>query len=321
MNKIQLKLKTLLVLLLMGTFLFNSAPSVAQSLEGKWIPPGDNGIVMQITKDSLIVYNMDKRVDAQAYIVKDNIITIETDEEMVLQIVNPNRLRLKKEGTTSSKDIVRLKPTKTKLTNVEIEKIDFYFSQDESKKSFRFNKPNEGSDKIFKLEKIDSTYFFSQYSNNKRGKSASIESITPEKLVIYLSPEKSMILLGKDADENAVKTNTISATIEALPIAEAIPGKWFYSSIQGRPSLSDCTKKTYFQFTEDLSFETKPYAKNFSNGNCVAGSLITGTYEIMVDNQIKVTQNGKTETWKIQSLTKTMLVVERNGSALTLTKE
>ncbi|MGO3183265.1 MAG: lipocalin family protein [Aequorivita sp.] len=321
MKTFQLKLKTLLVLLLMGTFLFSSMPSDAQSLEGKWIPAGEKGAVIQFTKDSLIIYDMEKRIDAKAYHVKNNDINIGANPTMVLQFATPNRLRLKKENTDSSKDIVRLKPTKTKLTSAEIKEIEFYFSDDDDKRSFRFNRPTEDSKKIFKLEKIDSTYFLSQYNNNKRRKSAFIESITPEKLVVYLSSEKSMTLLGKDADGTTVKTNKDSATIGELTIAEAIVGKWFYNSLEGRPSLSACTKKTFFQFKEDLSLETKPYAENHSNGDCIAGSSIIGTYEVAGDNQIKVTQNGKTETWKINSLSKTKLVVERNGSALRLTKE
>lgn len=321
MKIFQQKLNTILFLLLMGTFLFSSMPSIAQSLEGKWIPAGENGIVMQFTKDSLIIYNLDKRIDAKAYNVKDKDINIGNDLVMILQFVTPNRLRLKKEDSNGSKDIVRLTPTKTKLKGAEIKNIAYYFSDDDEKRSFRFDEPNEDSKKIFKLEKIDSTYFLSQYNNNKRRKSAFIESITPEKLVVYLSPEKSMTLLGKDADGTTVKTNKDSATIGELTIAEAITGKWFYNSLEGRPSLSACTKKTFFQFKEDLSLETKAYAENHSNGDCIAGSSIIGTYEVAGDNQIKVTQNGKTETWKINSLSKTKLVVERNGSALRLTKE
>ena len=319
MKIFQLKFKTLLVLLLMGTFLFNSLPSFAQSLEGKWMGPGDK--VVQFTKDSVIIYDFDKRIDAMAYHVKDNDINIGTEQVSVLRFVNPNRLRAKTDRSNGSKDFVKLKPTKTKLTSAEIKEIEYFFSNDDKKRSFRFNKPNEGSNKIFKLEKLDSTYFFSQYSNNKRGLSAPIESVTPKKLVVYLSPKKTMVLLSKDSDENTAKTNSASSSIGELTTAKSILGKWFYKRIEGRPSLSDCTKKTFFQFTEDLSLQTKPYAKNLSNGNCIAGSGINGTYEVVEDSQIKVTQNGKTETWKIQSFTKTKLVVERDGIALTLTKE
>lgn len=329
MKVIETRFKSLLFLLLAGTFLFSSTPSFGQSLEGKWIMNKEssknsflNVHVMQFTKDSLIIYNLDKRKKkAMAYHVKDNGINIGTDPIMVFRFVNPNRLRAKKDQSNESFDIVRLTPTKTKLTSAEIKKIEFFFSNDDKKRSFRFNKPNEGSKKIFKLEKIDSTYFLSQYSNNKRRKSAPIESVTPKKLVVYLSPEKSMILLGKDSDGNTTESNVGFSSIGELTTAEAIIGKWFYKRIEGRPSLSDCTKKTFFQFTEDLNLETKPYAENFSNGNCIAGSSINGTYEIVGDNKIKVTQNGQTETWKIQYLTKTELVVERDGRTLTLTKE
>lgn len=117
-----------------------------------------------------------------------------------------------------------------------------------------------------------------------------------------------------------LKSNINSPSIEILNIEDEIIGKWFYNNIEGRPPLSDCTKKTFFQFTTDLSFETKPYAKNFSNGNCIAGASINGTYEFVGNNTIKIVQNGNTETWKINSLTKTKLEVERDNSKLTLTK-
>lgn len=305
----------------MGTFLFSSMPSFAQSLEGKWISAGENGVVMQFTKDSLIIYDFDKRIDAKAYHVKDNGINIGTDQVLVLQFVNPNRLRAEKDRSNGSKDIVRLRPTETKLTIAEIEKIEYFMPNDDKKRSFRFNKPVEGSKKIVKLEKLDATYFYSGYENNKRSGSLAIESVTPKKLVVYISPKKSLVFLGEDADESTSEANSASSSIGELTTAEAITGKWFYNSIEGRPPLSDCTKKTFFQFKEDLGLKTKPYAENRSNGNCVAGSSINGTYEVVGDNQIKVTQNGTTETWKIQSLTKTGLGVERDGRTLTLTKE
>jgi len=321
MKTLQIKYRPLFVLLLMGIFLFNSTPFIAQSLEGKWIPPGDNGTVLQFTKDSLIIFNFDKRIDAKPYHINDNGINIGTDQVLVLQSVNHNRLRADEDRSKGSKDIVRLTPTKTTLTSAEIEKTAYFFSNDDEKRSFRFNKPNEDSKIIFKLEKIDSTYFLSQYSDNKRKKSAPIESVTPEKLVIYLSPEKSMILLRENAEINTTKTNTTSTSIGVLNTVEAIIGKWFYNHIEGRPPLSTCTKKTFFQFTEDLKLQTKPYAENRSNGNCIGGSSINGTYKVVGNDQINVTQNGKTETWKIKSITKTKLIIERNGSALTLTKE
>lgn len=127
MNTFQLKFNTSLVLLLMGAFLFSSMLS-AQNLEGKWIPPGDKGTVMQFTNDSLIVYNFDKRMVAKAYQVNGNDITIGTDDVMVLQFVTPNRLRAKEDRSNGSKDIIRLRPTKTKLTSDEIKKNRILFT-------------------------------------------------------------------------------------------------------------------------------------------------------------------------------------------------
>ena len=104
-------------------------------------------------------------------------------------------------------------------------------------------------------------------------------------------------------------------------VSEAILGKWFYERIKGRPSLSECTKKTFFHFSEHATLLTQPYAKNYSNGNCIEGQSISGTYAIINADQIRTTQEGATEIWNIQALSKTTLVVEKDGETLTLTKK
>ncbi|MGO1729034.1 MAG: hypothetical protein ACTHY4_05450, partial [Flavobacteriaceae bacterium] len=71
----------------------------------------------------------------------------------------------------------------------------------------------------------------------------------------------------------------------------------------------------------DQALIIKPFAENRSNGDCIEGTSLNGTYEVLENNQIKVFQNGKSEIWKIQALTKTELVVEKNDRILTLTKE
>lgn len=203
---------------------------------------------------------------------------------------------------------------------MRLKKIE-YFSPIDKNKAFRFNKPIEGSKTTYKLEKIDSTYFVSGYENGKRVGAISIETLTPNKIEVYISPMKSETYLGKNADGNIAQANGVSSSIDGVTTAEAIIGKWFYKRIEGRPSLSDCTKKTFLNFTEDLNLQTKPYAENHSNGNCVEGDSLYGTYEVVDNDQIEVIQNGETEIWKIKLLTKTELIVERGGSVLILTKE
>lgn len=201
MKTFLINIKTVLVLLIMGTVLFGSKISVAQSLEGKWFPPGEKGVVLQFTTDNLIIYDFDKRIDAKTYLVEENTVKIDMDPEMILQLASSNRLLLKGEGGVETKDIIRLTPTKTNLTSSEIETKTYYFSDDDKKRSFKFNEPMGDSEKIFKLEKIDTTYFLSEFNNNRRRRSAPIEIITPEKIVVYLSPEKSMILRAKDVND------------------------------------------------------------------------------------------------------------------------
>ncbi|WP_026451683.1 lipocalin family protein [Aequorivita capsosiphonis] len=325
MKTIQLKSKTLLDLLLMSTLFFSSTPSVAQSLEGKWnIAQVDtrHSKVIEFTKDSAIFYEFDKRQAAYPYHVEGNRLVVDTASLGAFEFVNPHRLRIKPDQETESIDLVQLKPTKTNLTRAEIEQLNFEITKDNT---FPVNLDGveDESGKTIQLEKIDSTYFLSFYHKDRRMGAMPIEQVTSEKIVVYGFPEKPFMITGERVLSNEITAKSSSALAPdgEMSTVEALTGKWFYKSIEGRPPLSDCTKKTYFQFTEDLSFEIKAYAENHSNGNCIAGSSIIGTYEPVGNDQIKIIQNGKIETWKINSPTKTMLVVERNGSALTLIKE
>lgn len=328
MKTVQLKFKTLLVLLLVGIFLLSSAPSFAQSLEGKWniAKIGTrHSTVIQFTKDSLIYYEFDKRHSATSYQVEDNRLAVGAGSIPLggeFQLVNPHRLRLKPDQAKSPIDFVRLKPTKTTLTKPEIEELNFNVTYKNNTRQVRFEGLEDESGETVQLEQIDDTYFISFYHNDRRMGAMPIEQVSTKKITVYGFPEEPFVVSGErvSPDEATAKTSSDSSRGN-LNTAEAIIGKWFYKSIQGMPALSDCTKKTFFQFAEDATLQTKPYAENRSNGNCVAGSGISGTYEVLGDDQIEVTQNGATTSWKIKSLTKTKLVVERDGRSLTLTKE
>lgn len=323
------KLKIPMILLLMGTFLLNSTPSFAQSLEGKWNIAKmntQNSTVIQFTKDSLIFYEFDKRRSATSYHIKDNRLAVGAGSIPIggeFEFMNPQRLRLKPEQAKSPIDFVRLKPTTTTLTRAEIAQLNFEMTYQNRTLPLNFDGEEDESGQTIQLEIIDSTYFISFYRKDRRMGAMPIEQVTTKKIMVYGFPEKPFVVSGERviSNGNTIKTNKATSANADVAIAEIIIGKWFYNHIEGWPSLSDCTKKTFFKFKEDFSLQTKPYAENPSNGNCIAGSSINGTYELLGTDQIKVTQNDKTETWKIQSLTKTKLVVERDGSALTLTKK
>ena len=323
MKTASLKFKSRLVLLLIGTFVLSTIPSFAQSLEGKWNIAKINtrhSTLIQFTKDSLIFYEFDKRQSATSYHVKNNRLVVDNSSIPIggtFEFVNSQRLRLKPDRAKSPIDFVRLKPTKTTLTRSEIEQLSFKISYKNRTISINFDDEKDKLEETTQLESIDSTYFLSFYQNNKRRGAMPIEQISTKKIVVYGFPEAPFVV----SNGNAGKTNNVSSSKGTLTTAEAIIGKWFYKSIQGRPSLSACTKKTFFQFSEDSSIQTKPYAENFSNGNCIAGSSIKGTYEVIGVDEIKVVENGRVYVWKIKSLSKTKLVVERDGEALTLTKE
>lgn len=312
----------------MSTFLLSALPSFAQSLEGKWNIAQintRNSTLIEFTKDSLIFYDFDKRHEATSYHIKDNRIIVDGGSIPLngeFQFISPQRLRLKPDVAKKPIDFVRLEPTKTTLTKDEIAQLHFEIDYRNHPLSVNFNQVEDAAGKTVHLETIDSTYFLSFYRNNTRMGAMPIKEVTQKEIVVYGFPEKPFEVTGERVTSNAgsAKTDDPSSN-EKLNTAEAIRGKWFYEHIEGRPALTDCTKKTFFQFKGDSALQIKPYAENHSNGDCVAGSVINGTYKLVGGNQIKVIQNGKTETWKIKSITKTELVVENNGGTLTLKKQ
>ncbi|MGO1752010.1 MAG: hypothetical protein ACTHYV_05915, partial [Psychroflexus sp.] len=70
----------------------------------------------------------------------------------------------------------------------------------------------------------------------------------------------------------------------------------------------------------DQALIIKPFAENRSNGDCIEGTSLNGTYEIIDDDEIKVTQNSSTDTWKIISITIKTLILEKDSQKLTLVK-
>ncbi|MDN6310301.1 MAG: lipocalin family protein, partial [Psychroflexus sp.] len=319
--------KSLSILTLLNICLLSCTFSYAQELKGKWILSKKNSrqvVVIEFTKDSLINYTFDKHQVTIGYEVSDDRITVDPGSiplDGKYEFVNDNRLRLTPDRGKSSIDFVKLKPTKTKLNASEVKNISYKVVYQGRMIDVQFDKLNADINQKIRLDQIDSTYFLSFFRNGKRLGAMPIDQINAEKIVIYGFPEEPYMVSGKSYKGKTYPNNKPSESTENLPVEEKIIGQWFYRQIEGRSSLSNCTKKTFIQFRNDQALIIKPFAENRSNGDCIEGTSLNGTYEVLENNQIKVFQNGKSEIWKIQALTKTELVVEKNDRILTLTKE
>ncbi|MBA6152019.1 hypothetical protein [Gelidibacter maritimus] len=320
--------KSILVLLTLVT-VFTSTPSLAQSLEGKWYISKINSrhsTVIQFSGDSLIFYDFDQRQSATTYHIKDNRLAVEDSSIPIggeFLFVNPNRLRLIPDRAKQPIDFVRLQPTQTCLTRAEIKQLNYEVTYQNKTLPISFNSTEDDSEKKVQLEVLDTTYFLSFYNNDHRMGAMPIKEVSTEQITVYGFPGEPFMVTG---DRVTIKgdpalSGVASSSIVKLPPEDIIIGKWYYERIQGHPALSVCTKKTFFQFTDDYILHIKPYAEDHSSDKCIAGATINATFKFIADDQIKVIENGNSTIWEIQLLTKTELVVIRDGEALTLTKD
>lgn len=321
-----LNFKTLLFLILIFISFFNSTHLNAQELKGKWILSKKNSrqvVVIEFTKDSLINYTFDKHQVTIGYQVSGDRITVDPGSiplDGKFEFVNDNRLRLTPDRGKSSIDFVRLKPTKTNLNTSEIKNTCYKVTYQGRTIDVQFGKLNEDVNQTIRLDQIDSTYFLSFFRNEKRLGAMPIDQINGEKIIVYGFPEEPYMVTGKSYKGKTTSDNMSSESTENLPVEEKIIGQWFYRQIEGRSSLSNCTKKTFIQFRNDQALIIKPFAENRSNGDCIEGTSLNGTYEIIDDDEIKVTQNSSTDTWKIISITIKTLILEKDSQKLTLVK-
>jgi|GEM_PF-6691595 len=75
-----------------------------------------------------------------------------------------------------------------------------------------------------------------------------------------------------------------------------IVGKWtmeIYIDEDGESSLTNCVKQTFFEFFESGNYNFTSYADNFDSGGCEPFSPISGSWEIISDNEIKLTNNNQ----------------------------
>ncbi|MGO2295026.1 MAG: lipocalin family protein [Psychroflexus halocasei] len=326
MKKSKSIFKSLSILTLLNICLLSCTFSYAQELKGKWILSKKNSrqvVVIEFTKDSLINYTFDKHQVTIGYQVSGDRITVDPGSiplDGKFEFVNDNRLRLTPDRGKSSIDFVRLKPTKTNLNTSEIKNTCYKVTYQGRTIDVQFGKLNEDVNQTIRLDQIDSTYFLSFFRNEKRLGAMPIDQINGEKIIVYGFPEEPYMVTGKSYKGKTTSDNMSSESTENLPVEEKIIGQWFYRQIEGRSSLSNCTKKTFIQFRNDQALIIKPFAENRSNGDCIEGTSLNGTYEIIDDDEIKVTQNSSTDTWKIISITIKTLILEKDSQKLTLVK-
>ena len=126
-------------------------------------------------------------------------------------------------------------------------------------------------------------------------------------------------VIAEDANGNTTESDISSFTSRDMTSAEAIVGKWFFGSIAGEQPLTVCQKNSFFIFSAELFLKIEQYDED-SNGDCVKIVEGTGTYEVVGDDQIKITSNNNTQTIGIQSLTDTELILDISGTIYTLLK-
>jgi hypothetical protein len=127
-------------------------------------------------------------------------------------------------------------------------------------------------------------------------------------------------VVAKDGNQNKTETGVASFTIRDMTTEEAIVSKWFLESQEGQPAFTECKKNTFFHFKEGLVLQVLNYGKD-GNGNCTETDDSTYSYKFIRSNHIEISDSSETVIWRIQSLTKTELVLDANGSTVTFKKE
>ncbi|SNR75064.1 hypothetical protein SAMN04488009_3587 [Maribacter sedimenticola] len=190
-----------------------------QQLDGKWIlkevgykefkkNPGLQILNFETNKAGLFT-NLQLTKSELDLNVKDNTLILENGEKYAdLKLLNENFLRLLVNGTFNDDnviiemDFVRLLPTKTDLSQEEIESLNFEFQvEGKSKTKIAFNKElwdkkklkelewKEGSKWI--IEKLESTYFISIFKRGRKGVTLPISEVNENVLKFYGVPNET----------------------------------------------------------------------------------------------------------------------------------
>mgnify|MGYP001163416525 CR=1 FL=1 len=212
--------KTLIFILL--TMILNSVNG--QNLNGKWVlkdvdtgndKKGYPGFqLLEINNTNVDIYREFSLKEKAATLKMDNGYFLNFNNEKVskYEIIDENHIKWFVDGKSNDKDAVfecdfyKLEPTITTLKKEDIEKMIFVIKENGRESDFEFNKElwdketlelfkrKEGEKKI--IEKIDSTFFVSMYSNGKRDASIPIKEVTTEFLKLYAIPTGPMEIVA-----------------------------------------------------------------------------------------------------------------------------
>jgi len=193
-------------------------------MNGKWIlkdvdsgneKKGYPGFqLLKINNDNVDIYTDFSLKEKATTLKMDNgdFLNHKNEKTSKYEIVNENHIKWFINGKSNDKDAVfecnfyRLEPTMTTLKKEDIEKMVFVIKENGRESDFEFNKElwdketlelfkrKEGEKK--KIEKIDSTFFVSIYSNGKRKGSIPIKEVTSEFLKLCLIPTGPMEMIA-----------------------------------------------------------------------------------------------------------------------------
>ncbi|WBU90816.1 hypothetical protein [Cellulophaga omnivescoria] len=207
--------KTFLLILI----IMISSPNYGQKLNGKWIlkevgymefkkNPGLQ--ILNFKNDTANVFtNLQLEKSDLNLTVKDSSLILENGEKYAdLKLINENLLRLYVNGTFNADPVqmemnfVKLSPTKTELSQDEIESLSFEFQEKgKSKTKIAFNKElwdkkrleeleiKEGSKWI--LEKLDETYLITIFNRGRKGVTLPISEVSKQYLKFYCVPNET----------------------------------------------------------------------------------------------------------------------------------
>ncbi len=198
--------------------IFNSVNG--QDLSGTWLMILDGAsygktIFVEFDNDQILHYEISGKSENGT--LEKKLVYSEKFSETKNKLVNENRIRFyrmgkthtilsetesKTEDTEFAIDYERIEPTKTDLTEKEIEESEFNVEWNNQKIKFVFNKDldsptiqeinkrmkREGRKLI--LENLSGTYFGAIYDNGIREKLIPIREISNEKLTLYGFPKK-----------------------------------------------------------------------------------------------------------------------------------
>lgn len=175
---------------------------------------------IEFQKDKIVHFNIETKKEQILQLAEDGI--IEKISEVKYEFINQNRLRFLKKGFKSSfysdkvvtveidieNDFIRFEPTKSSLTNEEIESFRYAAKWNDQNLKITFNeildpdyiqemnkRVNIEGRKIM-LEQFGDTLFLSFFENNQRDKIMPIKEIDQDKIIFSGFPTQPYEAIG-----------------------------------------------------------------------------------------------------------------------------